>query len=439
MRRDVGMGTKGASFRGAIGSPAAALARGATATLAAALLLGAAGGAQAESLFAREGLGEWIEPYDARGEALGSTGIGVIDPHNLSGLNPAAAAFSKKSMGYFGFGASLRWAGDGEAESRESATYVTAIGGQVALPGGFGVRLSLEPATDGTYAIEERVPTGLEAFGEDIATSSGSRGILRAGAAVTWQGGETWALAAGMGLYAGSLRDEIAYTFSDTAAASGWEPGETQTRLRFHPSAFFQAGALARPLPAVSVGAFLTTGSRLEVSGSHISTTAGTTGEEFDRATSHVELPLGYGLGAALDLSERWRLSGDLVWRQWEEVELDGQPLGVVGLGALQNTLRWGLGIERRGSPHPRAGYVATIAWRTGFTMIPWYALDAQGDEIREWRASFGAGLPVQRDRGSIDLVVSWGHRGDRGENGVDEDYLRFAFGSVFSSVPRGY
>jgi hypothetical protein len=198
---------------------------------------------------------------------------------------------------------------------------------------------------------------------------------------------------------------------------------------------FFQAGGLLRPLPRLSLGAFVASGPRARVTGTYQSTTGVTTsGEE-----RHIDLPAGGGLGAALLIGERWRLSGDLVWRGWDGTELDGVPLPRPGLGSFQNTLRWGVGLERLGSTHPRAGFLSTIAWRAGFTAIPWYTLDATGDEIREWRASAGFGLPVQRDRGSLDFVFAWGHRGARGENGVEEDFMRFGIGSIFSSVLREY
>ena len=38
----------------------------------------ALGDAEAQSIFSREGLGEWYEGYDLRGESLGGTGIGTI-------------------------------------------------------------------------------------------------------------------------------------------------------------------------------------------------------------------------------------------------------------------------------------------------------------------------------------------------------------------------
>jgi len=392
-----------------------------------------AGPAPAESLFAREALGEWIEEYDARGETLGSTGIGLIDAHNFATINPAATAFSRKSMGHVGFGSSLRRTGDGTNEARRPSTYITGLGAHLVLPGGLGLRLTATPATDGAHAVDEPVATGWEAAGADRRRSEGSRGLLRYAGALTWSRDPDWALAAGLGFYAGSLRDEVSYAFGDPAQAAGWAPGEERTRLRFHPGTFLTTGGLVRPLAPLTLGAFVAGGARLEVTGSYSSSIGGGA----DRETGHVEIPPGYGAGAALRLGDRWRLSGDLVGRPWKDAE--PAALARHRLGAYRNTLRWGVGVERLGSAHPRAGYGSTIAWRAGFAWIPWYALDEQGDGIDEWRASLGAGLPVQGDRGSIDLMLAWGRRGSLERHGIEESYIRFGFGSVFSSVPRGY
>jgi hypothetical protein len=391
--------------------------------------------ARAESVFSREGIGEWLEDYDGRGEALGSTGIGVIDIHNFAGLNPAATAFSRKSMGYAGIGSTIRWTTDGVNDQRRPSTAISGLGAHIALPSGLGLRFGLGAATDGAYALEERVATGWEAAGTDVRREEGTRGLLRYTSALTWAYRNRYALGAGLGVYAGSLLDETSYTFGDSAQAAGWEPGGDQMRLRFHPATFFQIGALARPLAPLTLGGFVATGSHVKVTGTYQSFG----GKEWERRSSTIDLPFGYGLGAALQLGSRWRLSGDLVGRQWADVELDDLALPQPGLGPFRNTLRWGAGLEWLGSSDPGASYLSSIHWRAGFAAIPWYIVDASGAGVDEWRLSLGAGLPVQRDRGSLDFFVAWGRRGSQADNGVEEDYFRFGFASVFSGVLREY
>jgi hypothetical protein len=400
-----------------------------------ALALGLTLPAGAESVFAREGIGEWIEGYDLRGEALGSTGIGVLDLHNFTGPNPATTAFSRKSMGFVGIGTTVRWADDGRARHRRPSTYLTGLGGHVALGTRFGIRFAMGPATDAAYSLETNVATGWEGIEEDVRREEGSRGLLRYALAVTWRGGRNWALAAGGGLLAGSLIDETSYAFGDSAVADGWIAGEDQRRLRFRPAPFFIGGLLARPLPAVTVGGFVSTGAEADVSGSYESFA----GNDWDRDESRVRLPLGAGCGAALQVGDRLRLSGDLIWREWEETTLDDLALPLEGVGPFRNTLRWGVGLERLPSSDPRASTFATISWRIGFAAIPWYLVDADGDGIDEWRVSCGVGLPVQRDRGTVDFLLAYGRRGSRATNGIEEEYVRFGFGSIFSSMPREY
>jgi len=392
------------------------------------------GAAQAESIFAREGIGTWLEGYDLRGEALGGTGIGVIDAHNFSGPNPASTAFSEKAMGYVGLGSTVRWTTDGDETDRQPATFLTGFGGHVALPSGFGFRFLIGPATDASYTLVETVPTGWSGD-QDRRYEEGSRGLLRYAAAATWRSGDTFALGFGGGLVAGSIIDRTVFEFGDSARADGWLPGENERRLRFHPSSYAHVGFLARPLSRLTVGGFLATGHELRVSGRYESFA----GTETDRDTTYLDLPFGFGMGLGLRLAARLRLSGDIVWRQWGDVQLDGQALPQPGVGPYEDTARWGIGLERLPSTDPRAPYLSTLAWRIGFARTPWYLVDADGDRIEEWRASFGVGLPVQTDRGMLDLLFVYGQRGEEGETGVEERFVRVGFASTFSSVERGY
>jgi hypothetical protein len=87
--------------------------RGAILCVLAAFALLSASGARAQSAFARDGLGEWLEGYDLRGQGLGNTGIGVVDPYNFTLANPASSAFAHSTVGYVGLEGSVTQLDDG--------------------------------------------------------------------------------------------------------------------------------------------------------------------------------------------------------------------------------------------------------------------------------------------------------------------------------------
>ncbi len=388
-----------------------------------------------ESVFAREGLGEWLEAYDLRGETLGSTGIGVVDPYNFTGCNPAAGAFSDNTLGYVGIGSGVRWASDPDRTARKPSTYLTGTAVRIPLPSHWGVRLSAGPATDASYALETAVATGWEENERDARREQGSRGLLRCDLGVDWRGGQRWAVGASAGVLFGSMLDEISYIFGDSAKSAGWMEGSDRRRLRFEPAAILSAGFLARPSERFSVGAFATTRASSEVKQSYRSFG----GSDWSGRSMTVEWPSGFGAGIGIEPLTRLRLSADLIWRGWEDVEFDHDWLPRPGIGPFRNTLRWGLGLERLPVWRPETSILDRIAWRIGFAWIPWYLVDQDGDGIDEWRASAGVGLPIQRDRGSIDLLFAWGRRGSLEQNGLEEKYLRLGFACTFARVVRQY
>jgi hypothetical protein len=385
--------------------------------------------AQAGSVFAREGIGEWIDGYDVRDRALGSTGIGVADPYSFMNPNPAAGAFSTNTLVHAGLGRSVQWASDGEHTARFGSSAFAGFGVYLALPEGLGLRLLLRPATDGVYALEEVVETG-SGNQDNIRREEGSRGLIFYGADLLWRGGQTWAVAAGAGLITGSLRDETTYTFAD----SGWGGSSEQRTMRFKPAAVFSGGVLLKPWRYFSLGGFVSSRASSNLTEDYC--TSG--GTDWERESSF-GFPLAFGAGVSIHVMEQMRLSGDLIWRGWEDARVDGASLPQPGLGPFQNTLRWGVGLERTPLRIKGSSAWQRLSLRLGFAWVPWYVLDSTGDGVDEWRLSAGVGLPIRMDRGSIDLTTVWGHRGSGEKNGLDEDYFYFGAGFTFARVLREY
>jgi len=397
-------------------------------------LVALAAPAGAESVFAREGLGEWNDGYDLRGILLGSTGIGTVDPNNLTTLNPASSAFAIGTLGHASFLSSVRWTDDGTATARDLGTNLNQVSLHLDFGRGFGLRVMAAPATDASYAFVQSVPTGFEEIETDMRREEGTRGLTRYVAGMAWRGGRNWGVGAQAVILAGSIVDHTRFVFGDSAAAHGWKSIEERRELRFDTAASFAVGLLARPLPRVSFGAFFSTGASPSVT-----ETFRTSGEDdIERGTAEVDLPPAFGAGAAIFITPRWRLCGDVVQRTWEDVAI-ARPGGEAGERDFRNTTRWGIGLERIPAFNRDATPLASLVWRAGFAWIPWYVSDANGDGIDEWRATAGVGVPIQQNRGMIDIGAAYGRRGSRAENGLEEQYVSFALGFTFARVLREY
>ncbi len=387
---------------------------------------------QAESLFAREALGEWIEGYDMRGAALGATGVGTIDPYNLSALNPAAGAWAPFVLGYIGMEGTVNWTDDGQSTSRRTAGTVSGVGLVVPMGKGWGLRFLLRPQTDGTYGYEGIAPIGSEAPEANTHREEGSRGLLSYSADLTFRPATSLAIGLRGGVLAGSMLDKTSYDFGD----SGWVNTEDRRTMRCEPTIRYGAGFQWTPHGRVSFGAAAVLGETLTLDETY--TAPG--GTDYESARYELDHPATYAGGLAVFVTPRWRVSADMVHREWEDLDFTHDGEVIEDAFRLRNTTSYGIGLERvPGERKPGRSAWSKLAWRFGYAYLPWYAEDAGGDLFEEHRFSFGLGIPIKQDRGSLDVLLAYGLRGDEGKNGIAEEYFRIGLGAVFGPVPRGY
>lgn len=389
----------------------------------------AAGPALAGSIFARDGVGEWIEGYDLAAEGRGGTAIGVRDPYNAFGPNPAAAAVGTNAAGHVGLTLATLWSTDGQEEVRRGSSTFTGMGFYLPLGGRLGLRAMMRPVTDGVYVFEELIDTGSGSAG-NIRREEGSRGLLQYGGDLIWHPSPLVSLSAGLGIISGSLLEETTYSFAD----SGWSGSTVRNELRVESALFLSGGLLLQPAEGFTLGAFVHTPTRADARAKYRAP-----GEADWQRDHEIEFPLGVGAGAGLRLGSRLRLCSDLIWRDWENTTIDGQPLPQPGVAEARSTLRWGVGIERTVLTERLIGAWRRLALRAGFAWAPWYLRDGSGDAIDEWRLSGGVGIPIQIDRGMVDVTFVWGQRGDQATNGISEKYYRLGMSFTFARVMREY
>jgi hypothetical protein len=391
--------------------------------------------APAESIFGRQGLGEWIEAYDLRAEGTGGVAVAVRDSFPHSQLNPAAFAFASRSSGYVSLYPEVRWIRREEAQrgcpegldcgrpgtERQNSGRLGSLHGVVAAGQSVRFAFGLRQATDPSYQTVNTID------GQTVRKERGTGGLVAYSLGAAWRARPGLALGIEGGLVAGTMKDIVTFDFAGGTLDDTRD--EIATRIK---NAF-----------CARAGALWTAG-RLSL-GSFYASAASGDGERVWRSASGLEakegfeqeLPASAGFGAAWQLAPRVRVAADAVWRGWSGVSSASPDDG--SLPAPEDTWRFAAGLERVGRMSPQAGFGEAIAWRVGAGYDTWPTQSAGGKRVREAALSAGMGLPIARDRGRVEVLVRLGRRSLEETSRPHETVLRIGIGATYGSMPRGY
>lgn len=395
-------------------------------------------GVEAESIFSRDALGRWVEPYDLRAEGMGGVAVAVRDSFPHSQQNPAAYAFAARSSGFVSVFPEIRWirfsdavacpeeAGcEPAANERQNGGRLGGFHGVITLGDAWRVALGIRQVNDPSYVVINEVDVG--ETGSARREEKGTGGILSYTLGASYRLLPSLALGVEGVLVSGSMKDIVRYEFS----GSGFQDTRDEVSTKIKNALGARVGA-SWSTGRFSLGAFYATA--VDEDQGHRSWR---NDDGFQAKESfEMRLPASAGWGVAWDAGKRWRAGADVVWRGWADGEL---PSGDGADYVLRDTWRVGAGFERVGHTRPQSTFGAGISWRFGLSYDPWYFEDSKGNRVRELAASAGMGLPVARDRGHIDLALRLGRRSVENTDRPDEIFLQIGLGASYASMPRGY
>lgn len=413
--------------------------------IAVAVVCGTAETSRAQSLFAREGIGVWREGYSLAARGAGGAAIGRIEQFPSSALNPASAAFATTAQFHAALLTEQSWSTT-EAGKGGRSGLVRIPGLRVIAPLGAGIHLALgyRDLTEGAYRVEETVNRGAS---DELTRKLEGRGALGGytlGLSRAFFAGRL-AVGAEGGLARGTLQEEVELDFT----AAELRDATQLLRTRMEDGNIWTLGFQARVIEPLSVGAFWQAESRLRLT-SLYENGSGVGIEERAR----LGLPSGFGIGAAWSVRPGAVLAFDYVGRAWSDVEFSLRPGGGVtprgfsgaeeaaisNLEELPDASRLGVGITlQRPGLEANDPFSKRIIWRAGLAREELSVPTSTGDPVVALSGSFGVGLPVQRDRGSIDLLFEFGSRGDTEEVGLSEKFFRFGVGVGFGTLQPAF
>lgn len=144
----------------------------------------------------------------------------------------------------------------------------------------------------------------------------------------------------------------------------------------------------------------------------------------------HYSLPATYGAGLNYQWSDRLMVEADVLYQPWK----DAKYAKIEGFESNEFDNRWKVALGAQYTPHPRGSYVKRMQYRAGAFYNHDYIM-VRGNNVREYGASLGVGLPVPGFKSVVNLAFEYRHREASPLSLVKENYFNIKLGVNFNQL----
>lgn len=137
---------------------------------------------------------------------------------------------------------------------------------------------------------------------------------------------------------------------------------------------------------------------------------------------SRITMPQGFGIGLALQKTNRWTIAADFNWMQWSKFAREGVN------DPLQDSWNVSLGGEYKPISTSVSGYFTRMSYRMGAFYEHSY-LKVNGYSINKMGISFGTSLPLPRSLSRVNLALELGQCGTKANSLIQERYINLRVG----------
>ena len=140
-------------------------------------------------------------------------------------------------------------------------------------------------------------------------------------------------------------------------------------------------------------------------------------------------LPATWGFGVNYQWRDRWMAELDFTYQPWSKAKYsDFNNM----LPAQKFDDRWKVAAGMQYTPNSRGSYLQCMNYRAGAFYEHGY-LNVLGNNVREYGASIGFGLPTAKSKTVINLGFEWRHRQATPNPLIKENYLSIKIGVNFN------
>ena len=138
------------------------------------------------------------------------------------------------------------------------------------------------------------------------------------------------------------------------------------------------------------------------------------------------------GLGLSYIWDHRLTVETDLTIQPWSKAKY--LPIGGFEAATMQFDDRWKLAAGMQYTPNKRGSYVGAMSFRAGVFYNHDY-LNYNGNNVRDYGASIGIGLPAPNGKTTVNLGLEWRHRQTTPVKLITENYLNITLGVNFNEL----
>lgn len=152
----------------------------------------------------------------------------------------------------------------------------------------------------------------------------------------------------------------------------------------------------------------------------------------FTSMSGNYEQPASIGVGLSYNVNRKLTVEADYTYQKWSKAKY----LSINGLESqsLQFDDRWKIAAGMQFTPNRRGSYVGAMSFRAGVFYNHDY-LNYGGNNVRDYGASVGVGLPAPNGKTTVNLGLEWRHRETSPTKLITENYLNITLGVNFNEL----
>ncbi len=152
----------------------------------------------------------------------------------------------------------------------------------------------------------------------------------------------------------------------------------------------------------------------------------------FTSMKGNYEQPTGIGVGLSYNWNRRLTVEADYTLQKWSSAKYT--PIGGYESQKMKFDDRWKAAVGMQYTPNRRGSYVGAMSFRAGLFYNHDY-LNYSGNNVRDYGASIGVGLPAPNGKTTVNLGFEWKHRESSPTKLITENYFNITLGVNFNEL----